>query len=480
MKKAIKLLLGTVFLVCILTGLGYLGLAVYYESGFSFLTYINGVYCTGKSMEAVNYELNEAFEYEGLNVNYKGGSFSVAADDIGYTYDYKEPLNHYLDAQNPYLWIENLTKGKKEYTLQPAVQFDEDLLDEIITPQLNKQIPSEPIGVRLELTDAGFVIQDNKCGLLDVSKAKSVIIQALTEGKESIDLSKSDCYYDEPYTDTEQELLTFYEVLNTFQNRKVSYLFDEEKEEFTSLDLVKTLSFYKAYKNGSFNADNTTTKFTEYKDEEGNLLIDEESVSTLLDEKLAPYNTYQNHTFTTHDGRTLQIKGGTYGNKIAMKTEKNELLTFLKSWNTEYVRTPEYTKEAPIKGSNDIGDTYIEVDIGQQKMFYYREGELFIETDVVTGKNNATREEVCYVYAKQRNRTLRGADYETFVYYWMPVSGNIGIHDATWRSEFGGDIYIRNGSHGCINTPIDIVEQMYEVMEVGTPCVIYYGLEAEE
>ena len=99
---------------------------------------------------------------------------------------------------------------------------------------------------------------------------------------------------------------------------------------------------------------------------------------------------------------------------------------------------------------------------------------------MVTGKNNATREEVCYVYAKQTNRILRGADYETFVYYWMPVSGGIGIHDATWRSKFGGDIYLRDGSHGCVNTPIEIVEQMYEVMEVGTPCILYYGLTEEE
>ena len=119
------------------------------------------------------------------------------------------------------------------------------------------------------------------------------------------------------------------------------------------------------------------------------------------------------------------------------------------------------------------------MDIGQQKMFYYRDGELYLETDVVTGKNNATREEVCYVYGKQKNRVLRGPGYASPVKYWMPVSGGIGIHDSSWRSKYGGDIYIKNGSHGCINTPLEIVEQMYEVMEVGTPCILYYGLEEE-
>ena len=478
MKKAIKILIGTVFLICILAGLGYLGLAVYYENGFSFMTYINGIYCTGKSVEAVNYELNEAYDYEGLTVVSNAESFYIPASEIAYSYDYKEPLNHYLSVQNPYLWGENLTEGKKEYTLLPAVCYDKELLDELISPILDKQVPKEKIEVSLELTQEGFVIKDNKQGLLDTAKAKEAIIQALLESKDSVNLMDAGCYYDEPYTADEETILSFYKMLDTFQKRKVSYIFDKENETFASSDLVKTLLFYNAYSNG--NITEQSDLFSEYTDEYGNLLIDEENVSALLDEKLEPYNTYQNHIFTTHDGRELQIKGGTYGNKIAMKNEKKELLTFLQSEKTEFIRTPEYTKEAPIKGINDIGDTYIEVDIGQQKMFYYRDGELFIETDVVTGRNNATREEVCYVYSKQKNRILRGPGYESFVYYWMPVSGGIGIHDATWRSKFGGEIYIRDGSHGCVNTPLEIVEQMYEVMEVGTPCILYYGLEEDE
>ena len=478
MKKTIKILVGTVFLICILLGLGYLGLAVYYENGFSFMTYINGVYCTGKSVETVNYELNETFEYEGPTVDTGRDSFFISADDIGYTYDYTEPLNYYLTVQNPYLWVENLTRGKKEYSLLPAVSYDAALLEQIITPKLNECLSKEDIKVSLLLSERGYYIKDNKKNILDVHKAKEIIEEALLSGKDKVDLTESSCYYDEPYSAKEQELLSFYNLLNTFQNRKITYLFDDEKESFASLDLAETLMFHNAYTNGQITGE--TDLSSKFCDEEGNLLIDEESVGTLLDKKLAPYNTYQNHLFTTHDGREIHIKAGTYGNKISMKTEKKELLAFLQSDEKEYTRVPDYTKEALYKGKDDIGDTYIEVDIGKQKMFYYRDGELFLETDVVTGKNNATREEVCYVYAKQRNRILRGPGYESFVKYWMPVSGGIGIHDASWRSEFGGDIYIRNGSHGCINTPTDIVSQMYEVMEIGTPCIMYYGLEEEE
>ena len=134
-------------------------------------------------------------------------------------------------------------------------------------------------------------------------------------------------------------------------------------------------------------------------------------------------------------------------------------------------------KEAKEKGADDIGDTYIEIDMGNQHMYYYVDGTIVIDTPVVTG--NASRgwdtpAKVCFVYFKQRNRVLRGANYATPVKYWMAVDGHIGIHDATWRGEFGGEIYKTNGSHGCINTPLEIMTELYDVVETGTPVVMFY------
>ena len=68
---------------------------------------------------------------------------------------------------------------------------------------------------------------------------------------------------------------------------------------------------------------------------------------------------------------------------------------------------------------------------------------------------------------KQTGATLRGEDYETFVNYWMPFDGGIGMHDATWRSKFGGDIYKTKGSHGCINLPLSVAKKIYEYVQPG-------------
>lgn len=477
MNKFVKIMIGSLFILCLMLGLGYLGLSVYYENGFSFQTYINGIYCTGKSVETVNQELNNTFTYEGLTVEMNNGSFYIDAEEIDYAYDYREPLNHYLQQQNPYLWIENLTGSSKEYKLLPAVTYNELTLQDLINEEVKKQNLPSVYQVTLKASEAGFILQDTKQDVLDETKLAKVIETALLEGKDTINLANEGCYYDLPYTQEEEALMAFFDQVNEYQTRKAAYHFGEEEEVFSEGDLAKTLSCYSYFTTARKALPDSYEE--EFFTKDNKLKVDEDAAEALLQERFAPYNTYRNHTFTTHDGRVLTIKGGTYGNLVNMNKEKKEFVAFLSSDVVFYDREPEYTREVGLKGKNDIGDTYVEVDIGQQKMFYYRDGELYLETDVVTGKNNATREEVCYVYAKQKNRVLKGPGYASPVKYWMPVSGGIGIHDASWRSEYGGDIYIKNGSHGCINTPLDIVEQMYEVMEVGTPCILYYGLEED-
>ena len=478
MKKYVKIIIGGMFILCLMLGLGYLGLSVYYENGFSFQTYINGIYCTGKSVEIVNQELNEKFTYDGLTVKLNNGCFYIDAKDIHYEYDYREPLNHYLKQQNPYLWIENLIGNHKEYELLPSVTYDELTLKKIIDESLKMQKLPSVHEVTLQATEEGFLLLNTKENVLDELKLVEVIENALIEGRDTVNIAEEECYYDMMYTSQEEELMAFYSFVNEYQSRQVVYRFGEEKESFDAGDLARTLICY-----SDFVVPQTILPDSykeKYISEESLLKVDEEAVGELLEEKFSPYNTYRNHIFTTHDGRVLTIEGGTYGNQVNMNKEKRAFIDFLSSDVVFYDREPEYSHEVGLKGKNDIGNTYIEVDIGKQKMFCYIDGELYLETDVVTGKNNATREEVCYVYGKQQNRVLRGPGYAERVNYWMPVSGGIGIHDSSWRKEFGGDIYIKNGSHGCINTPLENVSKLYEVVEVGTPCILYYGLEAEE
>ena len=115
-----------------------------------------------------------------------------------------------------------------------------------------------------------------------------------------------------------------------------------------------------------------------------------------------------------------------------------------------------------------LTDTYVVVDISDQLMKIYHRGEEIFSSYVVTGKDSTpTYPGAFYVRSKDRNVTLVGADYVTPVDYWMPFDEGRGLHDASWREYFGGDIYHWGGTHGCVNMPADITPYVYDTLHVG-------------
>lgn len=115
-------------------------------------------------------------------------------------------------------------------------------------------------------------------------------------------------------------------------------------------------------------------------------------------------------------------------------------------------------------------NAYIDVSISEQRLNYYEYGKLVLSSDIVTGVNNGTPTGNYRVLNKARNVTLKGANYTSFVNYWIAFIGHsYGIHDASWRTNFGGSIYKYNGSHGCINMPYTNASKLYNMVDIGTP-----------
>ncbi len=121
-------------------------------------------------------------------------------------------------------------------------------------------------------------------------------------------------------------------------------------------------------------------------------------------------------------------------------------------------------------------NNYVIISLGDQWLTYYRMGKIALETPVVTGNNGNTPYGTYYLNNKARSVTLKGPPddpYESFVYYWMPFIGSsVGMHDATWRWRFGGNIYTYDPSHGCVNMPLDKAEDLYYMIEIGTPVYV--------
>ena len=179
--------------------------------------------------------------------------------------------------------------------------------------------------------------------------------------------------------------------------------------------------------------------------------------------------------FKTSTGETITVSGGDYGWLMARNDTTTKLIEAIKSGKSQTIE-PEYTYKGYVRDTNDIGNTYVEVSLSAQHMWFYKNGQLLVDTDVVTGNHNLGHDTKTGIYAimyKERNATLVGEDYSSPVKYWMPFYANVGIHDASWRTTFGGSEYLSNGSHGCVNTPEANAEKIFNNIEKGVPVVVY-------
>lgn len=158
-------------------------------------------------------------------------------------------------------------------------------------------------------------------------------------------------------------------------------------------------------------------------------------------------------------------------NEQALYEQLSEQLVLLKNIELE---APWYCwREGAAFG---LTDTYVEVDITNQIMTYVKSGEIVLTTDVVTGNTWGfpTPTGLYQIENKDTDCWLSGEDYNVHVDYWVGFIGHTyGVHDAQWRTKFGGDNYVMNGSHGCVNTPYDAMMKFYETIEIGVPILVY-------
>ena len=467
MKKFVKssFIITCVILVSLMVT--YIGLAIYYHNAFAYGTWINNVYCTGRSIQEVNDDLARDFTYEGIIVYDKdGNSYEITAEQIDYQFDFVKALEIYQKRQNPWMWFESLSHGEST-ELMPVISYDrqalEELFEKISVLSLESERSDEEHVLSIIRTTQGYELVNERTEVLSIEEARNAIINAIEDAETEIFLADKGCYHDLPLTAQMQDTLKVWEQVKNFQQCDIVYQMGDEQ---IHVDASVVCDWIEIAEDGSFVID-----------DDGDLMLRENAIEEFVDALAEEYDTVgTSRQFRATRGELVTVEGGTYGNKIDRSAEVEYLKDAFLNKRKE-VHEPAYTQKAQAQGKDDIGSTYIEVDMGEQMMYYYVDGEQKIATPIVTGNTSrrmGTPSGVNYVYLKQTDRILRGEGYASHVDFWMPVKGNIGIHDASWRSKFGGTIYQTNGSHGCINTPRDIMVQLYESAEVGTPVVMFY------
>lgn len=435
----------------------------YYTDRFPNKTFINSVDVSNMTAENAKAALNDhVLSYE-LTIQERGDvTETIKADQIGLGYSDNGDVDRLLEQYAPAGWILHyFTKDQ----LQAAedTDFDQAMLDQRVA-ELNCFDPASVTPVEdacIAKNTDGFYIKAEVTGNeLDQDKTTELIKEALASGLDQINLEENDCYLAPQILQDDETLTTELTKLNKWTSAEITYDFEDDRLEVADTETI--MSWVVEQDDGTYDIDRDLVY---------------EWVKTTLAYK---YDTFGlTHVVTTHSGETITLKGGDYGWCIARDDTTDALIAAVKEGTVGELE-PAYLYTAQNRGIDDIGGTYVEISIAAQTMWCYKDYELVVETPVVTGnpnKGNATPSGSVWAFDCHKSPatlgTLDTMGYSSDVTYWMSFTGNVGIHDATWRSTFGGNIYTSNGSHGCVNTPYEAAKTIYNTVNVGYPVFVY-------
>ena len=471
-SKAKRIVLAIVVVLLIALPAGYIGAAIYYRTHFFPGSSVNGIDCGNMTAAEVAPLVDAQINTYCLQVwgrhhaTGESGTLvgEILPEDISLSYaDSLGCVEEILEVQNEWSWLRTyLEKYTYGYSLVQGVVFDEDKLKETVSSWTvcRKENMLEPRNAYIsnyEEEIGGYrIIPETVSTTLDMDKVLETITNAIHSNQSAVDLEQALCYLEAEIRETDTKLKQYIDSANTWLGTEITYDWNGN-EVVVDLEVLKDWIVM---------------------DSDGPVL-DEEAVRDFVKKQARKYNTIgKNKKFITALGIELTLNSPNYGWKTDTDTETQELIGLIYG-GSKTEREPAYSVMAREKGSNDIGGDYIEADLTHQHLYVYQDGQIDFETDFVSGKMNiepscATPPGIFGLTYKTRNATLRGADYESFVNYWMPFFGNYGMHDATWRRDFGGTIFQDHGSHGCINLPLSAAAVIYEYVSTGFPVICYY------
>ena len=458
-----KLIVIPVIVLVVLAAI-YIAGCIYFSDHFYLNSTINGVKSSGRSADTVEDAITEAAKDYQIDIKDEGrnDTYTIFASDVNMQTDVStDEVDGLLASQNPFAWPAHII-DRTEYDTEHVVTMDRDLLKKEVEalPCLTAGDVEKTQNAGYELADGRYEITPEVFGTeIDADQMTDIVMKKMESLQREMGLLADHCYVEPTVLSDDPDLNAVVDSLNQKMDMTITYILDEE----TPIDKETQAGFL------TVKSDNT-------------IKYDKSAISLFVSELAAKVNTFgQNKTLMTSYGKEVTVPGGTYGWKVDEEAEVNAIIADLDK-GEDVTREINYQYYANSHGENDYGNTYVEVNLTAQHLFLYKDGELVMDSDVVTGnpnRGNATHVGAYFVAYKERHATLRGDNYATPVSYWMPFHGNEGLHDATWRGTFGGTIYKYNGSHGCVNCPFNTAKTLFETIDEGCP-VLVYELEGTE
>ena len=409
-------------------------------------------------------------------------AMSASLAELGYEVDQEALLQGLQDAlkrqkTSVTVLVESLMNGNS-FQVPVLFSFDEEKFvsavnsgalqeERIVSVDAQMRYDAANKNYYMEPEIYGTEFEDGDLQQIVKEQVDSLVANAYPQQDLTIDIPES-IYIKPQVTQDDVELNNLCNLYNQYDKAKITYLFGEEKV-VVDWDTIQNWLII----------------------EDGDARLDEESIYNYVISLAAKYDTrYYDRKFHTSLGTDIVIPSSEndYGYTIYQDGEFSQLVSDIKG-NAQVEREPVYFSTDgnygnPVyyrrNGTDDLAGTYVEVNLTRQHLWFYKDGELIVESDLVSGsvaKKSETKTGVFPLAYKESPSILRGAEaangYETEVKYWMPFYDGQGLHDADWRSAFGGNIYQTNGSHGCVNLPPETARKIYENIEAGVAIILY-------
>ncbi len=435
----------------------------YFSSHFYPGTVINGIDCGGMTAEAVKEELQKDLQSYTLVLRERGGAEeTITGEQLAVRYTDDGGVDGLLSAQKDSVWF--LSVGRSHsYEVAESFTYEAEKISELLgrLDCFQQENITPPSDAYVEDTGTAFAVRPEVQGnLLNPDRTADAVREAVETGKTQMDLDALGLYEQPSVLGTDPGLREEADFLNRMTAASITYDFGDRQ----------------------MTVDRETIKNWIGKGEDGEYALDREAVLQWVTQMAYETDTFGlEHTFTTTSGAVITLAaGGDYGWVIDREATAEALLEMVQEGQSASVE-PVYLYEGVDRSVNDIGDTYVEICITEQRMWCYQDGQLIVDTPVVTGCHSTGYDtpsgSVWAIDAKKKDAHFN--TYNSDVVFWLPFNGDCGIHDASWRTEadYGGDTWLTNGSHGCVNTPYSAAEKIFNAMEIGDPVIVYYSVD---
>lgn len=458
-----KKILISVLSILLIIGVGYSAGIGYYAEKFQANTTFGQVDISNLTLQEAQNQVETIIKEQEINLTENGNPIgTIKLGDLEPELATEEVLTQTYNNQNPNEWLTGYFQSHEyDNVLIDSVDFSPSKISEqLFDLGLDNSERTPARDASIEYSDAqGYYVNEAEAGnQLDMDKVEALIIGGIQSGQDTIEINEA---YLEPSVEDNDEIISnVMDEIDKASNSEITLTIADNEVVIPKEEIQSWIYF----------------------DVNNEIVFDQNLIHEYLGTLNEEYATYnQPRQFeSTYEG-TVTVEPGTLGWSIDRETETANIAEDLYAGGS-------ITREPAIvgtgyntSGSDDIGDSYIEISIDHQHMWVYLDGQVAVETPIVTGQIGTDTVAGAYsIWDKEENANLTGynprteAEYNQPVSYWLPFDDTgQGIHDASWQGSFGGNTYQVSGSLGCINTPPGAMVEVFNQAYLGMPVIIH-------